>query len=202
MVDGQANLCILLGRAHAAALEVTGAGVQQEATSQRTFASALVAAAAAADGVAAPRRAAGRATGGSLRRPGPGEVCNELGDAEGYSRELVATSVATLRCNGLDTGLGQSTLEAAITRSSGTHVIILRCNVAQVMCSFAQNGANYVHQHWYICYTCGLVDQHGCCGACVQACHAGHDTVYSSCSNFFCDCGSGSVRWVFSVSGT
>ncbi len=64
------------------------------------------------------------------------------------------------------------------------------------MCSFAQNGANYVHQHWYICYTCGLVDQHGCCGACVQACHAGHDTVYSSCSNFFCDCGSGSVRWV------
>ena len=76
-VDGRCSgVCISAGgRAHAAALEVTGAGVQQqEATSQRTFASALVAAAAAADGVAAPRRPGGRAAGGSLRRPGPGEV--------------------------------------------------------------------------------------------------------------------------------
>ena len=64
-------------RAHAAALEVTGAGVQQEADSQRTFASALVAAAAAAGGDAAPSRASGRAAGGSLRRPGPGEVRNQ-----------------------------------------------------------------------------------------------------------------------------
>jgi hypothetical protein len=64
----------------------------------------------------------------------------------------------------------------------------------QVMCTFARNGANYVQQHWYYCYTCGLVDSRGCCGACVQACHAGHDTVYSACSNFFCDCGSGSAR--------
>ena len=61
-------------RAHAAALEVTGAAVEQSATSQRTFASALVAAAAAADGVPARSGASGRAAGGSLRRPGPGEV--------------------------------------------------------------------------------------------------------------------------------
>ena len=93
-------------------------------------------------------------------------------------------------------GLAQYAHEAARVSSSCLYVTSLRSNVAQVMCSFAQNGANYVHQHWYICYTCGLVDQHGCCGACVRACHAGHDTVYSSCSNFFCDCGSGSVRWV------
>ena len=60
-------------RAQAAALEVTRAGVQ-DAVSERTFASALVAAAAAADGVAAPSGATGRAGGGSLRRPGAGEV--------------------------------------------------------------------------------------------------------------------------------
>ena len=102
---------------------------------------------------------------------------------------MVAASVAV----GLDTGLDNKHSGAPGTKASGS-IIILLLAVAQVMCSFAQNGANYVHQHWYICYTCGLVDQHGCCGACVQACHAGHDTVYSSCSNFFCDCGSGSVR--------
>ena len=78
---------------------------------------------------------------------------------------------------------------------------VLRCCRApsmspQVMCTFARNGANYVQQHWYYCYTCGLVDSRGCCGACVQACHADHDTVYSACSNFFCDCGSGSARCV------
>lgn len=43
----------------------------------------------------------------------------------------------------------------------------------------------------YFCYTCGLVDSKGCCSACAQLCHAGHDLVYSTHSRFFCDCGAG-----------
>jgi hypothetical protein len=60
-------------RAHAAGLEVAGAGVQQHGGRtegvRRSFASAV----AAADTIAA-RTAAARGGGGSLRRPGPGEV--------------------------------------------------------------------------------------------------------------------------------
>lgn len=47
----------------------------------------------------------------------------------------------------------------------------------------------------YFCYTCGLVDSKGCCSACAQVCHAGHDLVYSTHSRFFCDCGSGVPRY-------
>ena len=47
----------------------------------------------------------------------------------------------------------------------------------------------------YFCYTCGLVDSKGCCSACAQVCHAGHDLVYSTHSRFFCDCGAGVPRY-------
>ncbi|KAL6751673.1 hypothetical protein V8C86DRAFT_668649 [Haematococcus lacustris] len=59
----------------------------------------------------------------------------------------------------------------------------------KLQCSFAQNGESFIEQHWYFCYTCGLVDSKGCCAACLRCCHAGHDTVYSGRSRFFCDCG-------------
>jgi Putative zinc finger in N-recognin (UBR box) len=44
-------------------------------------------------------------------------------------------------------------------------------------------------QHWYNCYTCGLVWDKGCCSLCALICHQGHDVAYSRHSSFFCDCG-------------
>ena len=44
-------------------------------------------------------------------------------------------------------------------------------------------------QHWYNCYTCGLVFDKGCCTLCALTCHKDHDVAYSRYSSFFCDCG-------------
>lgn len=44
-------------------------------------------------------------------------------------------------------------------------------------------------QHWYFCYTCGLVESEGCCSVCVKVCHKDHDVAYARHGNFFCDCG-------------
>jgi hypothetical protein len=44
-------------------------------------------------------------------------------------------------------------------------------------------------QHWYYCYTCGLVESEGCCSVCVKVCHKGHEVAYARHGNFFCDCG-------------
>lgn len=59
----------------------------------------------------------------------------------------------------------------------------------QLHCTFAVHGDQFVEQHWFQCYTCGLTDSRGCCSACVRVCHAGHDVVYAAKSRFFCDCG-------------
>ena len=58
-------------------------------------------------------------------------------------------------------------------------------------CTFKMSGESYVEQHWYYCYTCGLINQKGCCSVCLHVCHKGHDVVYSGKSGFFCDCGAG-----------
>ena len=55
-------------------------------------------------------------------------------------------------------------------------------------CSFAQRSGFHA-QHWYNCYTCGLVWDKGCCTLCAVVCHRGHDVSYSRHSSFFCDCG-------------
>lgn len=65
---------------------------------------------------------------------------------------------------------------------------------SSLLCTYTQSGESYLEQHWYYCYTCGLVDSKGCCSACVNVCHVGHDVVYSGRSRFFCDCGAGSGR--------
>jgi hypothetical protein len=46
-----------------------------------------------------------------------------------------------------------------------------------------------MEQHWYNCYTCGLMWDRGCCRVCALLCHEGHDVGYSRFSAFFCDCG-------------
>ena len=56
-------------------------------------------------------------------------------------------------------------------------------------CSFVETGGDFVEQHWYNCYTCGLLWDKGCCSLCAQVCHKGHDVGYSRRSSFFCDCG-------------
>jgi hypothetical protein len=58
-----------------------------------------------------------------------------------------------------------------------------------LQCTFAVHGDQFVEQHWFQCYTCGLTDSRGCCSACARTCHAGHDVVYAAKSRFFCDCG-------------
>ena len=54
-------------------------------------------------------------------------------------------------------------------------------------CSFVEK-TGYHGQHWYNCYTCGLVWEKGCCTLCALVCHDGHDVSYSRYSSFFCDC--------------
>jgi hypothetical protein len=55
-------------------------------------------------------------------------------------------------------------------------------------CSFVLRDG-FHGQHWYNCYTCGLVWDKGCCSLCALKCHKGHDLSYSRFSSFFCDCG-------------
>ena len=55
-------------------------------------------------------------------------------------------------------------------------------------CSFVQK-SGFHGQHWYNCYTCGLVWDKGCCTLCALVCHRDHDVSYSRYSSFFCDCG-------------
>jgi hypothetical protein len=55
-------------------------------------------------------------------------------------------------------------------------------------CSYVQK-SGFHSQHWYNCYTCGLVWDKGCCTLCALVCHKDHDVSYSRCSSFFCDCG-------------
>lgn len=55
-------------------------------------------------------------------------------------------------------------------------------------CSYIEK-SGFHGQHWYNCYTCGLVWDKGCCTLCALVCHKGHDISYSRYSSFFCDCG-------------
>jgi len=57
------------------------------------------------------------------------------------------------------------------------------------ICSYVNTGESFSEQHWYNCYTCGLLWDRGCCSLCVRVCHEGHDVGYSRKSSFFCDCG-------------
>jgi hypothetical protein len=64
-----------------------------------------------------------------------------------------------------------------------------KLGVCRRTCTFIQTGEGFTEQHWYNCYTCGLLWDKGCCSLCVRVCHAGHDVGYSRKSSFFCDCG-------------
>jgi hypothetical protein len=56
-------------------------------------------------------------------------------------------------------------------------------------CTYVATDGEFTEQHWYNCYTCGLIWDKGCCSLCARVCHKGHDVGYSRKSSFFCDCG-------------
>ncbi len=58
-------------------------------------------------------------------------------------------------------------------------------------CTYVESSGDFVEQHWYNCFTCGLVGEKGCCSVCIKVCHAGHSVSYSRFSSYFCDCGAG-----------
>lgn len=64
----------------------------------------------------------------------------------------------------------------------------------QSTCTYTSTGSQFVEQHWYFCYTCGLTGSEGVCAVCARVCHAGHDVSYSRLSRFFCDCGASSAK--------
>jgi E3 ubiquitin-protein ligase UBR4 len=65
----------------------------------------------------------------------------------------------------------------------------LNFSTALRTCTFVATHGEFTEQHWYNCYTCGLIWDKGCCSLCAQICHKGHDVGYSRKSSFFCDCG-------------
>ncbi|KAF2077723.1 hypothetical protein CYY_000970 [Polysphondylium violaceum] len=66
--------------------------------------------------------------------------------------------------------------------------------LASKLCTYSVTKNDYIDQHWYFCFTCGLKFSEGCCSVCVKVCHKGHQVSYSRFSRFFCDCGAGAAR--------
>lgn len=66
--------------------------------------------------------------------------------------------------------------------------------LATKLCTYTTTENNFMEQHWYYCYTCGLTFSEGVCSVCAKVCHKGHEVSYSRKSRFFCDCGAGAVR--------
>jgi len=63
--------------------------------------------------------------------------------------------------------------------------------LASQCCTFTETGRQFVEQHWYYCYTCGMTCGEGICRVCALVCHRDHEISYSRSSRFFCDCGAG-----------
>uniref|UniRef100_A0A0M3HTT2 UBR-type domain-containing protein n=1 Tax=Ascaris lumbricoides TaxID=6252 RepID=A0A0M3HTT2_ASCLU len=57
------------------------------------------------------------------------------------------------------------------------------------LCTYRTTEKQFILQHWYNCYTCGMIDGEGVCSVCAVNCHRGHDISYSKQGSFFCDCG-------------
>jgi hypothetical protein len=68
----------------------------------------------------------------------------------------------------------------------------LEAALAANTCSFAVTGPRMVHvSEYWMCYTCGLDNSMGCCGACASICHAGHvlhKKLLPMNGTFYCDC--------------
>jgi len=72
------------------------------------------------------------------------------------------------------------------------------------ICTYSITGKKYVRQTWFHCFTCGLVDNIGCCESCSKVCHEGHILSQPQTQGgFYCDCGeSGGCKCVKVVNTT
>ncbi len=57
------------------------------------------------------------------------------------------------------------------------------------VCSYTFTKKCFVVQPWWNCTTCYNSANKGCCAACANKCHKGHNLVMRPASQFFCDCG-------------
>jgi hypothetical protein len=116
-------------------------------------------------------------------------------------------TLATVRSHGCDTIRGRSNTQArweyVVFEASRITLLsvdgklpFLRLSsaltTAPLVCTYSQHGAQYIGQPWYHCRTCGLIGGLGCCRACFELCHRGHDGFFDSFSrSCYCDCGAG-----------
>jgi len=131
----------------------------------------------------------------SLLRPG------KMGDNDGAQHEYIETAKDFFECVArLDRSVNKVTPTpdfsamptASLARASSMNhggVTLKNGKVVPRTCSFVETGEGFTEQHWYNCYTCGLLWDKGCCSLCARVCHKGHDIGYSRKSSFFCDCG-------------
>lgn len=61
----------------------------------------------------------------------------------------------------------------------------------QHKCSYSFTKRCHTKQPWWHCKTCYPSTNTGCCKACAEHCHRGHELVKKESSSFFCDCGAG-----------
>lgn len=107
----------------------------------------------------------------------------------GYIRDLQAALVTSSKRKATTTSKESSKNDPNQRRgSSGGGSVHEPTTEHPSSCSFVQK-SGFHGQHWYNCYTCGLVWDKGCCTLCALVCHRGHDVSYSRFSSFFCDCG-------------
>jgi len=90
---------------------------------------------------------------------------------------------------------GIETMSTAITLENNTEYgnkkvpADILSTIAKGDCTYKITGSNHKVQDWYHCITCALVGNDGCCVACAEKCHKGHDLHYYKFGLFFCDCG-------------
>eukprot|EP01125_Pyxidicula_operculata_P004215 TRINITY_DN1624_c0_g1_i3.p1 TRINITY_DN1624_c0_g1~~TRINITY_DN1624_c0_g1_i3.p1 ORF type:complete len:788 (+),score=138.75 TRINITY_DN1624_c0_g1_i3:44-2407(+) len=61
--------------------------------------------------------------------------------------------------------------------------------ISSGICTYSVTSNSFVHQVYYKCFTCGLIEERGICEVCAETCHFGHNLSKPLFSNFFCDCG-------------
>eukprot|EP01117_Protostelium_nocturnum_P010911 TRINITY_DN3939_c0_g1_i1.p1 TRINITY_DN3939_c0_g1~~TRINITY_DN3939_c0_g1_i1.p1 ORF type:complete len:1699 (-),score=618.56 TRINITY_DN3939_c0_g1_i1:206-5302(-) len=71
---------------------------------------------------------------------------------------------------------------------SDINIMLHKCIVSGI-CTYNITSQNYIEQPFYNCFTCGLLEDLGCCSVCAEICHKGHNiSATQKLSKFFCDC--------------
>ncbi len=106
-----------------------------------------------------------------------------------YSDGVTQSFQAKRATKGMASESANAAAAAAARRDN--KVPIIESEKEKRICTYVESSGDFVEQHWYNCFTCGLVGEKGCCSVCVKVCHAGHSVSYSRFSSYFCDCGAG-----------